>query len=531
MLHSRLSTPWPALRRNMLRALAFLALLPAFSVPSAWAEDDPPGRVGRVAEVQGGVSWYDHEEGRWATAERNRPLTTGDRLSTAAGARVELRIGSSTLRLGPGSEIEMLRLDDEKVAVQLHSGSLALRLKNRDAADETEVLTGEARLLPQRAGHYRFDRVDDTTEAGVWRGELRIDSPNGLQVGANQRVALTREPRGGLRAAWEGMPDDAFGNWAAREDQQEERTASTRYVSPEMTGAEDLDRYGRWSTHPEFGAVWFPLEVRTGWEPYRHGRWAWVRPWGWTWIDEAPWGFAPFHYGRWVVWNGRWGWVPGAYVARPVYAPALVAWGGGNGVSVSVSIGSPPVRWVPLQPREVYRPYYRATPVYVERVNPVPHYGWRRDDDRGFRPGAIVRDVQRQQPIMQAPVVQQPTPRPPPERDMQRIPERRAPERIRERPPERQPEPQRMPERQPDRQPDRQADRQPDRQPDRAQPDRPPPRGEGPVGRIVERVREQQPQQQAPRAAEEPRQRRPEPRNEQRQDDKPRQRERGENQR
>ena len=23
-------------------------------------------------------------------------------------------------------------------------------------------------------------------------------------------------------------------------------------------------------------------------------------PWGWTWVDDAPWGFAPFHYGRWV---------------------------------------------------------------------------------------------------------------------------------------------------------------------------------------------------------------------------------------
>jgi hypothetical protein len=25
-----------------------------------------------------------------------------------------------------------------------------------------------------------------------------------------------------------------------------------------------------------------------------------MSPWGWTWVDNAPWGFAPFHYGRWV---------------------------------------------------------------------------------------------------------------------------------------------------------------------------------------------------------------------------------------
>lgn len=518
MLHLRFGVAWRPLHRNTVLlgvALVALALLPVLS--SAQTLDDPPGRVGRVAEVQGGVSWYDHEQGSWTAAERNRPLTTGDRLSTDAGARVELRVGSTTLRLGPNSELEMLRLDDEKVAVQLHSGSLALRLRSREAADETEVLTGEARLLAQRAGHYRFDRIDDTTEVGVWRGELRIDSPNGLQIGANQRAALTREPRGGLRSAWEAMPDDAFASWVVREDQRDERTASTRYVSPEMTGAEDLDRYGSWSTHPEFGAVWFPFEVRAGWEPYRQGRWAWVRPWGWTWIDEAPWGFAPFHYGRWVVWGGRWCWVPGAYVARPVYAPALVAWGGGTGVSVSVSIGSPPVRWVPLAPREVYRPYYyRATPIYVERVNPEPHYGWRRDDDRGFRPLPIVREIQRQQPILQAPVVQQPAPRPPPEREVQRIPERRVQERIRERPPEPQPQ------------------RAPDRLPERT-PERPP---EGAMGRVIERVRDQQPQAQPPAQPQpraEERQRRPESRpetrSEPRQDDRPRPRDRGDNQR
>lgn len=527
MLHLRFGDFRRMLRRTTVRVLAALALLPAVG-PASAQDEDPPGRVGRVAELQGSVSWFDHEQGNWASAERNRPLTSGDRLSTGPGARVELRIGSTALRLGPGSEMEVLRLDDERIAVQLHSGSLALRLKSREAADETEVRTAEARLLPQRAGHYRFDRIDDTTEAGVWRGELRVDSSNGLQIGANQRAALTREPRGGLRAAWEAMPDDGFASWALREDQREERTASTRYVSPEMTGAEDLDRYGRWTTHPEYGAVWFPLEVRSGWEPYRQGRWAWVRPWGWTWIDEAPWGFAPFHYGRWVSWGGRWCWVPGAYVARPVYAPALVAWGGGNGVSVSVSIGSPPVRWVPLAPREVYRPHYRATPVYVERVNPVPHYGWRHDDDRGYRPGSIVREIQAQVP--QAPVMQQPAPRPPTDREVQRIPERRPPERAREWPPARQPEPQRMPERQPDRQPVRPL-------PDRPAPDRPAPRAEpGTLGRVIERVREQQaqpqpqPQQLPPRAADE-RQRRPDVKAEPRPEGRPGHRERGENQR
>ena len=395
---------WPAapggLRLQRWLGLLFglgLGLMMVLASSAARADEDPPGRVGRLADFNGSVSWWDSATREWTGAERNRPLTTGDRVSTAVSGRAELRVGSSVLRLSNNTELEVLRLDDEKMVFQLHSGSLALRVRSREIADETEVITDEARLLPQRAGSYRFDRDDDTTLAGTWRGELRVANANGLHIGAGQRVELYRQGRGNnaaLRSANIAMPDDGFAEWVSSEDRRDDRredgreigregrTASSRYVSPEMTGAEDLDRHGRWEQHPEYGALWLPVAVHADWAPYRYGRWAWVRPWGWTWIDEAPWGFAPFHYGRWVSWRGRWGWVPGAYVPRPVYAPALVAWVGGGGWGVSVQIGGPTVGWVPLAPREVYRPYYRSTPRYVERVNPAPSYRWRHPPDQ-----------------------------------------------------------------------------------------------------------------------------------------------------
>jgi len=137
-----------------------------------------------------------------------------------------------------------------------------------------------------------------------------------------------------------------------------------------MTGAADLDAHGRWYDSPEYGAVWFPQAVAADWAPYRHGRWMWVAPWGWTWVGDEPWGFAPFHYGRWVFHGGAWGWVPGKRVARPVYAPALVAWVGSPGASVSVQVGArPAVGWFPLAPREVYVPPYRSSAKYVRAVN------------------------------------------------------------------------------------------------------------------------------------------------------------------
>ena len=46
-----------------------------------------------------------------------------------------------------------------------------------------------------------------------------------------------------------------------------------------------------------------------GWAPYRYGHWVYIAPWGYTWVEDEPWGYAPFHYGRWVTVGGVWGWV------------------------------------------------------------------------------------------------------------------------------------------------------------------------------------------------------------------------------
>jgi hypothetical protein len=87
-------------------------------------------------------------------------------------------------------------------------------------------------------------------------------------------------------------------------------------------------------------------------------------------VDDAPWGFAPSHYGRWVNVSNRWGWIPGPRNVRPVYAPALVAFVGGSGWSVSISLGGgSPIGWFPLGPREVYVPSYQASRDYFNRVN------------------------------------------------------------------------------------------------------------------------------------------------------------------
>ncbi len=153
---------------------------------------------------------------------------------------------------------------------------------------------------------------------------------------------------------------DGFEAWSANRDRYYERSRSGGYVSRQMVGAADLDEYGVWQTYPDYGAVWFPTAVAADWAPYRDGYWTTVGGWGATWVDAAPWGYAPFHYGRWAWIGGRWGWCPGSFVARPVWAPALVAWHGGPGWAVSASLGAPVYGWVPLGWREPYLPPWRG---------------------------------------------------------------------------------------------------------------------------------------------------------------------------
>jgi hypothetical protein len=362
--------------------LGFFAL--AASNP-AWA--DPPGRVGRIASFDGNVWLFDDEQQEWVQARRNRPLTEGDRLSAERGARAEVQIGSGTLRLDGATDIEFTHLDDSRVHVRVLGGSVALRVRGSQSAREFALITQEGRYEPLRPGHYRVDVEERSSLGETLAGAMRFEAQDSvLEISDGQRAEFWQErgTTGGVtHYSWSQPSSDRFGDWVAREDREDTRDRN-RYVSDEMTGGDDLDRHGRWDRHPEYGAVWYPTVVTAGWAPYRYGHWAYVRPWGWTWVDDAPWGFAPFHYGRWVNYGGRWGWCPGQYVARPVYAPALVAWFGGSNVRVGVGIG-PAVGWVPLAPREIYYPGYYHSPTYVRGVNRT-HERWYGPNPRYERP-------------------------------------------------------------------------------------------------------------------------------------------------
>lgn len=335
---------------------------------------DPPSRVARLSYMSGDLGLLPAGTKDWSDASVNRPLTTGDRLSTGQGARAELELGGGSLRMAEGSDFGFLDLNDQVSQVELTQGSLNLAVRNLGQGQSYEIDTPTVALVVNQPGTFRVDvdRDGRTTEVTAYRGHAIVYGENNAQrqVDAGTRYEFDDSSLNNVTLNDLGSRGDAFDDWCYQRDQRYEQSPSRRYVSEEVVGYQDLDNNGDWRDDPDFGAVWYPAHVAVDWAPYRTGHWAYVAPWGWTWVDDSPWGFAPYHYGRWAYVRGAWDWVPGPIAVRPMYAPALAAFVGGNNWSVSIGIGGgAPVGWFPLGPREVYNPWYRASRNYYTNVN------------------------------------------------------------------------------------------------------------------------------------------------------------------
>lgn len=347
----------------------FAGLLCAAAISGARAEeDDPSSRVARLSYVTGEVSFTPAGSDVWAEAPLNRPLTSGDALWTADRSRAELQLDTAVLQTDERTHLSLLELSDSAAQFRLTDGTLNLWVRRLDENEVFEIDTPNAAISVQEPGLYRFDVNTKTTTVRVRRGRATVSNEQQSFTLNEQQQARV----GGGRLLVESADMDGqneFDRWAAARNERAERVASTRYVADGVVGYEDLHHYGYWRSDAEFGYIWIPTAISAGWAPYRFGHWAWIAPWGWTWVDDAPWGFAPFHYGRWAYRASRWCWVPGPRHERAVYAPALVAWSGPPGVNISVAVTSGAVGWLPLGPREVFVPGYRASRGYVRRVN------------------------------------------------------------------------------------------------------------------------------------------------------------------
>jgi len=341
------------------------------TMPSTGGQQvDPPGRAARLGYMTGSVSVQPQGTGDWVEGSLNRPLTIGDNVWADKDSRAELNLGTGVMRISSETSLTLTNVTNDVAQVQLHQGTLNVHVHKLYGGEVYEIDTPNQAFTVTKSGDYRFD-VDpagDSTVVTVWKGE-------GEATGQGPAVRLHEGQQGrftngnSLAHQISDAPrKDGFDDWCQVRDKREDNSVSARYVAPGVVGAGDLDEYGAWRQTPDYGPLWVPTAVTPGWAPYSNGQWIWQNPWGWTWVDAAPWGFAPFHYGRWVSFGGYWGWAPGPYYARPYYAPALVAWFGGPGFGIGFGFGGG-FGWCPLGWGEPFFPWYGASRGYFRNVN------------------------------------------------------------------------------------------------------------------------------------------------------------------
>ena len=146
--------------------------------------------------------------------------------------------------------------------------------------------------------------------------------------------------------------------------------------SPDVKARHDfgeaLEPYGNWMHTHEYGDVWKPrIQNPTIWAPYTVGRWHYTEL-GWHFTSSEPWGWACYHYGRWVRYRTMgWCWVPGRE-----WAPAWVSW----------RTSPRHIGWSPLPPSATWNHHSGIRHWADNRFNIGPsHYNFLRVEDFNTR--------------------------------------------------------------------------------------------------------------------------------------------------
>ena len=347
--------------RGMQALLAMCCVLSLLPLPLR-AADELPAVVGRIASAQGNLFHAPDARGdEWTEVGLNYPVAGGDNLWVDGDGLAEVDYGAGQFRIAGDTNLHVSRLDEGQLALFLAEGSLIVRVRVLEPGDAARVDAPLAQIDLARPGLYRIDVSPDRsrTTVVVREGEATIAAPAVVQqvLPGQTATLLAGESQADIG---DGAGIDGFDAWSADRDRYYDRRGQDAYVSRQMVGQVDLDDYGSWRSDPDYGPVWFPTAVAADWAPYRYGTWTSLPGWGYTWVDAAPWGYAPFHYGRWAFIAGRWGWCPGTYVARPIWAPAMVAWYGGGAWGYSATYGGPVWGWVPLGWGEPFMPWWRG---------------------------------------------------------------------------------------------------------------------------------------------------------------------------
>ncbi len=314
-------------------------------------------RVARISLIEGEVSYQraDDSAKDWFDATLNLPLNENDQLYSGPNGRAEIQLsGRNIVRIDRDTNLRFTQFNTGTAQFALPVGAAYFRIdsldkRQFDVVDANdpgvndpvyfEVDTPTVAVTFVKEGIYRINvRDDGSTEVIVRQGQAEVYNQEIGTVVVKKGRRIVIESRDDIYQVMKLEEKDNWDRWNDRRDAdlfaRAGSSRSARYVPVSIPGVYDLDNYGEWIDTPDYGWMWCPRGVASGWAPYRDGYWRWYPTYGWTWISYEPWGWAPYHYGRWTYYRSRWCWTPSGGVGLGfgwAWRPHLVAffgWGG-----------------------------------------------------------------------------------------------------------------------------------------------------------------------------------------------------------
>jgi hypothetical protein len=218
--------------------LTAVVLLAFASVP-VFAQDDPPGRVGRINYSEGAVSFAPAGDDEFTDADLNRPLSPGDKLWTDKGVRADLQVGSAAVRMEGRTRLTVLALTDQSTQLSITQGTVFVRVRSLPEGENFEIDTPNLAWRASYPGDYRID-VDGqrgTTRVTIHSGTGAVYGEKGeaLPMGGGQQIIFKGRTLAQVDSH-EQPPQDNFDRWAAERNRREDQSPAARYVPREVVG-------------------------------------------------------------------------------------------------------------------------------------------------------------------------------------------------------------------------------------------------------------------------------------------------------
>ena len=214
-------------------------------------QPNPPGRVGRLAVVNGTVSFHGAEADHWDPATLNFPVTSGDSFWTEPGAQAEIEVAGNRMMLAEQTELDVNVLDDHSFQSTEPQGEVYLNLTAVAQGESYTVKTPRGMVTLTQGGRYDIAAgdVDHPTLVTVIEGAAQVsDDGLSLQVGPDQTATITGTDT--FQGTVGASVRDAFLIETMQAEQPPPPPPQGGVAPPavvsQMTGCAQLARYGTW---------------------------------------------------------------------------------------------------------------------------------------------------------------------------------------------------------------------------------------------------------------------------------------------